>query len=114
VAEGQGANRFTARIQGGTEARAMVEAEARPELRKDWSLDLNFSDSFHWNEPPYLHVLGREVDLVPYVEPNIRNQLARIRSRALAAARKLDLRGKAAKAWGGPSSRSNSSMIRRS
>lgn len=99
VAEGQGANRFTARIRGGTEARATVEAEARPELRKDWSLDLNFSDSFHWSEPPYLHVLGREVDLVPYVEPNIRNQLARIRSRALAAARRLDLRSKAANAW---------------
>jgi hypothetical protein len=99
VAEGQGANRFTARIQGGTEARAMVEVEARPELRKDWSLDLNFSDSFHWSEPPFLHVLGREVDLVPYVEPNIRNQLARIRSRAERAALRLGLRGKAAKVW---------------
>jgi hypothetical protein len=99
AAEGQGANRFTARIRGGTEARATIEAEARPELRKDWSLELNFSDSFHWSEAPYLHVLGREVDLAPYVEPRIRSQLAHIRSRALAAARRLDLRGKAAKAW---------------
>ncbi|MGY4302215.1 hypothetical protein ACVWXN_010310 [Bradyrhizobium sp. i1.4.4] len=61
AAEGQGANRFTARIRGQTEARATIEAEARPALRKDWSLDLNFSDSFHWSEAPYLHVLGREV-----------------------------------------------------
>ncbi|UQE03207.1 DUF4403 family protein [Bradyrhizobium japonicum] len=99
AAEGQGANRFTARIRGQTEARATIEAEARPALRKDWSLDLNFSDSFHWSEAPYLHVLGREVDLAPYVEPRIRSQLARVRSRALAAARKLNLRDKATAAW---------------
>ena len=99
AAEGQGANRFTARIRGETEARATIEAEARPALRKDWSLDLNFSDSFHWNEAPYLHVLGREVDLAPYVEPRIRTQLARVRSRALAAVRKLNLRDKASAAW---------------
>jgi hypothetical protein len=99
AAEGQGANRFTAAIRGGTEARATIEAEARPELRKDWSLALNFSDSYHWSEPPFLHVLGREIDLAPYVEPRIRSQLARVRSRALAAARGLDLRGKAGTAW---------------
>ena len=99
AAEGQGANRFTSRIRGETEARATIEAEARPALRKDWSLDLNFSDSFHWSEAPYLHVLGREVDLAPYVEPRIRSQLARVRSRALAAAKKLNLRDKATAAW---------------
>jgi hypothetical protein len=99
AAEGQGANRFTARIRGETEARATIEAEARPALRKDWSLDLNVSDSFHWNEAPYLHVLGREVDLAPYVEPRIRTQLARVRSRAVAAVKKLNLRDKASAAW---------------
>ncbi|WP_426613548.1 DUF4403 family protein [Bradyrhizobium sp. McL0616] len=99
AAEGQGANRFTARIRGETEARATIEAEARPALRKDWSLDLNFSDSFHWSEAPYLHVLGREIDLAPYVEPRIRAQLARVRSRALAAVKKLNLRDKATAAW---------------
>jgi len=99
AAEGQGANRFTARIRGETEARATIEAEARPALRKDWSLELNFSDGFHWSEQPFLHVLGREVDLATYVEPRIRAQLARVRSRALAAAKRLDLRGKAATAW---------------
>jgi hypothetical protein len=99
AAEGQGANRFTAGIRGETEARATIEIEGRPTLRKDWSLELNFSDSFHWSEPPYLHVLGREVDLAPYVEPRIRTQLARVRSRALAAARGLNLRGKAVTAW---------------
>jgi len=44
-------------------------------------------------------VLGREIDLAPYVEPRVRSQLARVRSRALAAARRLDLQGKAAAAW---------------
>jgi Domain of unknown function (DUF4403) len=96
---GQGANRFTARIHGDSEARATVEAEARPQLRRDWSLDLNFSDGFHWSEPPYLHVLGRDIALAQYAEPRIRTQMTRIRSRAEAAARRLDLRGKAASAW---------------
>ena len=99
AAEGQGANRFTARIRGETEARATIEVEARPQLRRDGSLQLNISDSFHWSEQPYLHVLGREIDLAPYVEPSIRTQLDRIRSRALAAARALDLHGKAETAW---------------
>ncbi|MGY3149317.1 hypothetical protein ACVWYQ_006316 [Bradyrhizobium sp. USDA 3397] len=99
AAEGQGANRFTARIRGETEASATIEVEARPELRRDGSLQLNISDSFHWSEHPYLHVLGRAFDLAPYVEPNIRTQLGRIRSRALAAARALDLHAKAETAW---------------
>src|ERR1700744_3138982 len=37
--EGQGANRFTARIHGAAEGRAMVEIESRPALGKDWSVD---------------------------------------------------------------------------
>jgi hypothetical protein len=97
--EGQGANRFTARIHGETEASATVEAEARPELGRDWSLDLNFSDGFRWSEPPVLHVLGRDIPLAKYAEPRIRAQLAHVRSRALAAARRLDLHDKAATAW---------------
>ena len=90
--EGQGANRFTARIHGETEASATFEAEARPQLRRDWSLDLNFSDGFRWSEPPYLHVLGRDIAVAKYAEPRIRAQLAKVRSRAEAAARQLDLR----------------------
>jgi hypothetical protein len=97
--EGQGANRFTARIHGETEASATVEAEARPQLRRDRSLDLNFSDGFHWSEPPILHVLGRDIPLAKYAEPRIRTQLAHVRSRALAATRRLDLQDKAATAW---------------
>jgi hypothetical protein len=96
---GQGANRFTRRIHGETEARATVEVEARPRLRRDWSLDLNLTDGFHWSEAPILHVLGRDIPLARYVEPRIRKQLARVRQRAAAAARKLDLRGKATEAW---------------
>ncbi len=97
--EGQGANRFTARIHGGTEASAVIEAEARPELSRDWSLDLNFSDGFHWSEEPILHVLGRDIPLAKYAEPRIRAQLGHVRARALAAARRLDLHEKAATAW---------------
>jgi hypothetical protein len=97
--EGQGANRFTARIHGDAEGRAVVEVEARPKLRKDWSVDLNFSDSYHWSEPPILHVLGRDIPLTKYAEPSIRKQLGRIRSRAEQAERRLDLHDKATKAW---------------
>ena len=97
--EGQGANRFTARIHGDAEGRAMVEIESRPTLGKDWSVDLNFSDSFHWTEPPILHVLGRDISLTRYAEPSIRRQLGRIRVEAREATRRLDLHDKAAKAW---------------
>jgi hypothetical protein len=97
--EGQGANRFTSRIHGDAEGRAMVEVESRPKLTKDWSVDLNFSDSYHWTEPPVLHVLGRDISLTKYAEPSIRKQLGRIRGQAQAAARRLDLHDKATKAW---------------
>jgi Domain of unknown function (DUF4403) len=97
--EGQGANRFTSRIHGDAEGRALVEVEARPRLRKDWSLDLNFSDTYHWSEPPILHVFGRDIALTKYAEPSIRKQLGRIRQHAQEAARRLDLHDKAAKAW---------------
>jgi hypothetical protein len=97
--EGQGANRFTSRIHGDAEGKAMVEVEARPKLSKDWSVDLNFSDSFHWTEPPILHVLGRDISLTKYAEPSIRKQLGRIRAHAQEAVRRLDLHDKAAKAW---------------
>ena len=99
VLEGQGANRFTARIHGETEASATIEAEAHPQLNRDWSLDLNFSDGFRWSEPPVLHVLGREIPLAKYAEPRIHTQLAVVRSHALAAARRLDLHDKAETAW---------------
>jgi hypothetical protein len=97
--EGQGANRFTARIHGDAEGKAMVNVESRPKLTRDWSVDLNFSDSFHWTEPPVLHVLGRDISLTKYAEPSIRTQMGRIRAHAQEAARRLDLHDKAAKAW---------------
>jgi hypothetical protein len=97
--EGQGANRFTSRIHGDAEGRAVVEVESRPTLSRDWSIDLNFSDYYHWSEPPILHVLGRNIALTKYAEPSIRRQLGRIRAHAREAARRLDLHDKAAKAW---------------
>ncbi len=99
VLEGQGANRFTARIHGETEASATIEAAARPQLSRDWTLDLNFGDGFRWSEPPVLHVMGREIPVAKYAEPRIRSQLAVVREHALAAARRLDLHDKAATAW---------------
>ena len=75
VLEGQGANRFTARIHGETEASATIEATARPQLSRDWSLDLNFGDGFRWSEPPMLHVMGREIPVAKYAEPRIRRNL---------------------------------------
>jgi Domain of unknown function (DUF4403) len=96
---GQGANRFTRRIHGEAEAGVVVEAEARPLLLRDWAVDLRLSDSFHWTEPPILHVLGRDIPLARYVEPRIREQLARVRVQAAEAVRRLDLRGKAERAW---------------
>src|SRR3984885_10620425 len=86
-------------IFGDAEGRAMVEVESRPKLTRDWSVDLNFSDSFHWTEPPVLHVLGRDIALTKYAEPSIRKQLAKVRAHAQEAARRLDLHDKAAKAW---------------
>jgi hypothetical protein len=97
--EGRGANRFTSRIRGDAEGRAIVEVEARPKMRKDWSLDLNLSDSFHWSEPPVLHVLGRNISLTKYAEPGIRRQLGRLRLHAEESVRRLDLHNKAAEAW---------------
>jgi hypothetical protein len=97
--EGQGANRFTARIHGETEASATIEASARPRLDQDWSLDLDFSDGFRWSEPPVLQVMGHEIPLAKYAEPRIRSELGTVRSHALAAVRRLDLRDKAAAAW---------------
>jgi len=99
VLEGQGANRFTARIHGETEAGAVIEATARPQLSRDWALDLHFGDGFRWSEPPMLHVMGRDIPVAKYAEPRIRSQLAVVREHALAAARRLDLRDKAATAW---------------
>jgi Domain of unknown function (DUF4403) len=97
--EGQGANRFTSRIHGEAQGAAMVEVESRPMLTRDWSVDLNFTDSFHWTQPPVLHVLGRDISLTKYAEPSIRNQLAKVRAHAQQAARRLDLHDKASKAW---------------
>jgi hypothetical protein len=45
-------------------------------------------DGFRWSEPPVLHVMGRGIQLSNYAEPRIRAQLAHVRERAFAAARR--------------------------
>jgi hypothetical protein len=96
---GQGASGITRAIRGHAEGRMVVYGEARPQLRSDWSLALNFSDDFRWTERPILHVLGLEIDMTQRVEPRIREELARVNAVAQEKARALDLRGKAAIAW---------------
>jgi hypothetical protein len=44
-------------------------------------------------------VLGRDIPLAKYAEPRMSAELGRVRSEALAAARKMDLRSKAEAAW---------------
>jgi hypothetical protein len=99
VVEGQGANRFTSRIHGDTEARVTIDVAARPQLNRDWSLNLDVSDGFHWRERPVLHVLGREISVPRYAEPKVREQMASVRSRVAEAARQFGLRAKAERAW---------------
>ena len=77
----------------------MIDVAARPELTRDWSLDLNFSDGYNWNQAPVLHVLGRDIPLAKYAEPRMSAELARVRGEALAAVRRMDLRAKAETAW---------------
>ncbi|TAL76201.1 MAG: DUF4403 family protein [Beijerinckiaceae bacterium] len=98
-ATGRGGDKITSHIHGATQARMMIEGQARPALQRDWSLKLNFSDNFHWSQPPYLHVLGHEISLARFAEPKIRAELAHVKERANAAAQKLDLHKKAATAW---------------
>lgn len=98
-ATGRGGDKITSHLHGATQARMTIEGQARPTLQRDWSLKLNFSDNFHWSQPPYLHVLGHEISLARFVEPKIRAELAHVKERANAAAQKLDLHKKAATAW---------------
>ncbi len=95
----RGTNNLTDQLRASSEGRMTVQAEARPQLRHDWSLDLHFTDGFHWNQPPTLQILGHQIDLSRFVEPKIRSQLDRLRIRATAFAQGLDLHGKAAEAW---------------
>lgn len=96
---GQGIGRFAKMLRGSAEGQMMVYASARPRLRPDWSVSLDMSEGFRWQEPPVLSILGFRVDMSRYVTPKIDAQLARVRGDVEANVRKLDIRGKAESAW---------------
>jgi hypothetical protein len=97
--EGQGIGRFARLLHGAGEGQLTVYATARPRLRPDWSVALDMSEGFRWEEPPALRILGFTVNLSRYVEPRVREQLNRVEADAAASLRNLDLRGKAETAW---------------
>lgn len=96
---GQGIGRFARLLHGTAEGQLMVYAGARPRLRPDWSVALDMSEGFRWEAPPILRILGFEINLSRFVEPRVREQLARIEADASANLRSLDIREKAETAW---------------
>jgi hypothetical protein len=96
---GQGIGRFAKMLHGSAEGQMMVYASARPRLRPDWSVSLDMSEGFRWQEPPVLSILGFRVDMSRYVTPKIEAQLARVRGDVEANVRNLNIRGKAESAW---------------
>lgn len=96
---GEGIGRFARLLHGTGEGKLMVYATARPHLRPDWSVSLDMSEGFRWQEPPTLQILGFRIDLTHYVEPKIRAQVARMQGEATASVAAMNIRGKAEAAW---------------
>jgi hypothetical protein len=96
---GQGIGRFARLLHGKAEGQTTVYAGARPQLNRDWSVSLDMSEGFRWQEPPVLQILGFRVDMARYVTPKIEAQLARVRGDVEADVRALDIKGKAQNAW---------------
>lgn len=96
---GQGIGRFARLLHGTGEGQLMVYATSRPRLRPDWSVALDMSEGFRWQEPPTLQILGFRINLTRYVEPKIRQQIARIQGDAAASVAAMNIRGKAESAW---------------
>jgi uncharacterized protein DUF4403 len=96
---GQGIGRFARLLHGSAEGQMTVYASARPRLNRDWSVSLDMSEGFRWQEPPVLTILGFRIDMARYVTPKIEAQLARVRGDVEASVRELDIKGKAEAAW---------------
>jgi len=96
---GQGIGRFARLLHGSAEGQMTVYASATPRLNRDWSVSLDTSEGFRWQEPPILQILGFRIDMARYVTPKIEAQLARVRGDVEANARDLNIRGKAEVAW---------------
>lgn len=64
--------RGLARLVHGVAQGAMnVFVDASPRLTRDWSVDLNISQSYRWTEPPMVRVFGWDIPIARYVEPQI-------------------------------------------
>jgi hypothetical protein len=96
---GQGIGRFARLLHGTGEGAMMVYASARPRLRPDWSVSLDMSEGFRWQQPPTLQILGFRINLSKYVEPKIRAQLSRVQGDVARNVAALNIRAKAASAW---------------
>ncbi len=97
--EAQGTKGFARLLKGEAEGAMTVYATARPQLRPDWSVTLDMSEGFRWQEPPELQILGFRINMSKYVEPKIKAQLSRIQSDVTANVRALNIKAKAAQAW---------------
>ncbi|WP_211908898.1 DUF4403 family protein [Tardiphaga alba] len=97
--EAQGTRGFARMLKGGAEGAMTVYASARPQLRQDWSVTLDMSEGFRWQEPPELQILGFRINMSKYVEPKIRAQLAKIQGDVTANIRALNIKAKATQAW---------------
>lgn len=96
---GQGIGRFARLLHGTAEGQLTVYAGARPRLRPDWTVALDMSEGFRWEEPPILRILGFSINLSRFIEPRVREQIGRVEADASAYLRSLDLRDKAQTAW---------------
>jgi hypothetical protein len=97
--EARGTRGFARMLHGSAEGAMTVFASARPRLRPDWSISLDMSEGFRWQQPPTLQILGFRINLSKYVEPKIRAQLSRVQVDVAANVRALNIRGKAEAAW---------------
>lgn len=97
--EAQGTRGFARMLKGEAEGAMTVYATARPQLRKDWSVTLDMSEGFRWQEPPELQILGFRINMSKYVEPKIKAQLAKIQGDVTANVRALNIKAKATQAW---------------
>jgi hypothetical protein len=97
--EGQGVGRFARLLHGTGEGAMMVYAGARPRLRPDWSVSLDMSEGFRWQQPPTLQILGFRINLTKYIEPRIRAQLSRVQGDVAKNIAALNIKAKAASAW---------------
>ena len=96
---GQGARGLARLIYGVAQGAMDVFVDASPRLTPHWSVDLNIAQSYRWAEPPMLRILGRDIPIARYVEPQIQAQSRRVEGDVAAKMRTIDVRKKAEAAW---------------